>query len=148
MSQDSGECQEDLDICEAVFRHQLGTIGVWSRNDYRYTRYPELSETDDVCLKSPQEPPALFLSICGEDPSPEFLARFEDKPFSVTTGSEFAIGKGLAYGVNSIKRIHKNRALVDGGYYVDGLGASGNIYTLVRKNDQWAVTKDELQWIS
>jgi hypothetical protein len=33
---------------------------------------------------------------------------------------------------------------VDGGYFEDGLAASGNVYTLEKKHGRWIVTKDKV----
>ena len=120
------EEQENLDICEAVFRYQF----------------------EHNASGAQQKAQAYFLEVFKKDPSPEFLARFKDDTPPARKGSEFAIGKGLKFRVESIERIEKNKVRVSGGYYEAGLSSSGNIYTVVRKNESWIVEKNEMQWIS
>jgi len=67
----------------------------------------------------------------------------------VRKGSEFAAGKGLEFHVDSIKRVDADKVVVDGGFYEVGrsgnANASGNVYTVVRKDGKWVVVSDELQ---
>jgi hypothetical protein len=86
--------------------------------------------------------------IFRQDPPDKFLARFSGNTPPVRKGSDFAIGKGLVFGIGSIDRINENTAQVYCGYYETGSSSSGNLYTVVRKNDKWVVAKDEKQWIS
>jgi hypothetical protein len=37
---------------------------------------------------------------------------------------------------------------VEGGYYEGNLSSSGNTYTVKMENGKWAVTNDEMHWIS
>jgi len=120
------EQQENLDICEAVFRYQF--------------------ENNASAVQ--QKAKAYFLEIFQKDPSPEFLARFNGHNPPVKKGAEFAIGEGLKFRVDSIERIDKNTVRVSGGYYEANLSSSGNIYTVVRKKGSWSIQKDEMQWIS
>lgn len=94
------------------------------------------------------------------DPTPSFLARFGDvkipvRPASACTQSadqgvvdKTTKARGLAFRVDAVRRIDADHAEVDGGYYEAGLSASGNTYTLERKNGRWVVTKDVMHWIS
>ena len=120
------EQQENLDICEAVFRYQF----------------------EHNASGSQQEAKSYFLEVFKKDPSIEFLARFKDITHPVKKGSEFMEGEGLKFKVVSIQLIEKNKVQVYGGYYEGSLSSSGNIYTVVRKNEIWIVEKDEMQWIS
>lgn len=120
------EYRENLDICEAVFRYQF----------------------EHNASGAQQNAKVYFLEVFNKDPSPEFLARFKDNTPPVKKGSEFAIGEGLKFQVESIERVDKNTVRVSGGYYEAGLSASGNIYTVVRKKEKWNVEKDEMQWIA
>jgi hypothetical protein len=125
-SQPNGEEQENLDICEAVFRYQFKHNASFAQ----------------------QNADAYFIMIFKQDPSDTFLARFAGNTPPVRKGSDFVIGKGLVFSIGSINRIDENTAQVYGGIYEAGLSSSGNLYTVVRKSGKWLVAKDEMQWIS
>ena len=118
--------QDNLDICEAVFRY------LFKHN----------------ASKVQQKAKSYFITIFKQDPSDEFLARFTGNNPPVRKGSDFAIGEGLVFSIGSIIRIGEDTAQVCGGYYETGLSSSGNIYTVVRKNGLWVVENDEMLWIS
>ena len=94
------------------------------------------------------------------DPPAAFLARFRDlkipvRPSSGCTRSaskgvvDRATGaRGLAFRIDSVLLKGADHAEVEGGYYEAGLSASGNLYTLARKDGRWGVTKDQMRWIS
>ena len=96
----------------------------------------------------------------GVTPSAAFLARFSANRIRVVDAAgcdedasrgvvERATGAhGLAFRIDLIAWTDRDHATVNGGYYEAGLSASGNVYTLERKNGAWSVTKDEMQWIS
>jgi hypothetical protein len=44
--------------------------------------------------------------------------------------------------------VDEDKVLVNGGYYEGNLSASGNVYTVERKDHKWVVTKDQMLWIS
>jgi hypothetical protein len=94
------------------------------------------------------EAPAFYLELMGEDPSPEFLARFDGNEPPVRKGSEFGDGGGVLFRVESVKRVSDTKVEVSGGYYEGSLSASGNTYFLERKDGGWVVTGDEMHWIS
>lgn len=54
--------------------------------------------------------------------------------------------KGLVFIAGRIRWISPTRVEVEGGYYENGTSASGNIYTLVRKNGHWVVIRDKYIW--
>ncbi len=118
--------KRDLDVCEAVFRYQFehNASGVQ------------------------QDAAAYFLTIRGEDPSPEFLARFAGHRPPVRPGSEFEVGKGLRFRVEGIEWRGDGSARVTGGYYEAGLSSSGNVYTVEPAGDGFEVTANEMKWIS
>jgi hypothetical protein len=117
---------EDDDICEAVFRYQFEhNVSVAQQNAKAY-----------------------FLEIYRNDPSNEFIARFIGNSPLVKKGSEFSLGKGVKFRIDSIKRIDKNMAEVEGGYYEGGKSADANIYTVIREKNGWVVEKVEGLWIS
>ena len=126
VSQPECEQQENLDICEAVFRYQ----------------FKHNASTIQ------QKAKAYFITILKQNPSDEFLTRFMGNIPPVRKGSDFAIGEGLIFYINSVSRIDENTARGSGGYYEAELSSSNNIYTVVRKNGKWAVENDEMQWIS
>ncbi len=117
---------EFLDICESVFRHQF----------------------EHNASGAQQDAAAYFLTIFDRDPSEEFLSRFAGHSPPVRKGSEFAVGKGLKFRVDSIERMGPDKAQVSGGYYEASESSSGNVYTVVRRKGKWVVEKDEMQWIS
>ena len=95
-----------------------------------------------------QKAPAYFLSLFGKDPDDAFLKRFEGHNPPVQRGSAFAIGKGLRFRVERIKRVSDTKAEVSGGYYEAGLSSSGNTYSVELKEGKWVVAGDKMDWIS
>jgi len=118
--------EQELDICEAVFRHQF----------------------EHNASGAQQEAAAYFLEIRKGDPSPEFLARFAAHQPPVFAGSKFEIGKGLSFQVDSIEWQEDGSVKVTGGYYEAGLSSSGSVYTLEPDGESWEVTDDVMEWIS
>ena len=95
-----------------------------------------------------QNADAYFLEIEGQDPSPEFLARFEGHSPPVKKGSEFVAssefveGNGILFRIDSYKRrgwIHKNSVVISGGYSEADLSASWGSYLWVRKDGEWTL---------
>ena len=117
---------EALDIAEATFRYQFTNNASGAQQNAK----------------------AYFLSVFEKDPSPEFLKRFGKHKPPVKKGSEFKIGKGLAFQVVTIKRVSKTKVEVSGGYYEAGLSSSGNTYFVEKKDGKWIVTSDKMHWIS
>jgi hypothetical protein len=114
-----------LNIAETTFRYQFG--------------HNESGQQ--------QKAPAYFLSLFGKDPTPEFLDRFKNNKPPVQKGSQFAIGKGLKFRVDSIKRVSGTKVEVIGGYEEAGLSASLNSYFVELRNDKWIVTGDKILMI-
>ena len=120
---------ETLDLFEAFFRYKFD-------NNYSGAQ---------------QDAQAYFLTIEGEDPSPEFLARFKEHSPPVKMGSEFVMGgslvegkgmvdgNGLLFRIDSYKWIgsSKNRAEIVGGYDEGNLSWSGASYIWMRKKGKW-----------
>ena len=120
---------ETLDLFEAFFRYKF---------DNNYSGAQQNAET-------------YFLQIDGEDPTPEFLARFEGHSPPVKKGSEFVMGgsivegggvaegNGLLFYIRSYKWIgsSKNRAEIVGGYSEGNVSWSGASYTWVKKEGKW-----------
>ena len=80
-----------------------------------------------------------FLQIEKKDPSPKFLRRFKKNAPPVKKGSEFVMGKGLLFRIDSYKQLDRKRVEIRGGYLEGNLSASWATYTWVRKNDKWVL---------
>jgi hypothetical protein len=134
--------QED-DIREAVFRYRIKT------------RYAEFAQTPS------------FLSINGEDPSDEFMARFAGSNPPVKKGSgayvkedpqaEFRVDpnkrpplegmlrdrsndkQAFSLQVGEISWITPTRVKVRGGTYCGWMCGDGGAFRVVKKNDVWMV---------
>jgi ankyrin repeat protein len=108
---------------------------------------------------------AYFLSIQDKlgkavDPSTEFLQRFAGNKPRVAPVSQCKASpekgvqdtktgeQGLIFSIESLRWKSETEVEVDGGYYEAGLSASGNTYTLQKKNGKWVVVKDVMHWIS
>jgi hypothetical protein len=116
-----------LDIAEATYRYQFEHDGFAQTN---------------------KNVPAYFLDLFCTDPTPAFLARFQNNKPPVRRGSLFAQGDGLRFRVDCIQRISDTEVQVGGGYYAGNLSASGNTYTVELEDGRWVVTGDSLNWIS
>ena len=99
-----------------------------------------------------QDAEAYFLEIEGEDPSPEFLARFTGHSPPVKKGSEFVMGgsividgeaptegNGLLFRIDSYKWIglFGNCVKISGGYSEGNLSASWASYIWIRRKGKW-----------
>lgn len=113
--------RDELAVYESVFRHQM------NRQNGRERR-----------------PAAYFLSISKDDPTPEFLKRFEGNTPPVLAGSKFKRRAGLYLWLETICWLDDNTTELRGGYYNNGLDASDNLYRVVRKGQEWVVEKDTI----
>ena len=99
-----------------------------------------------------QEAEAYFLEIEGEDPPPEFLARFKGHSPPVKKGSEFVMGSGiviegetpiegngLLFRIDTYKWIglFGNCVKISGGYSEGELSASWASYIWIRRKGKW-----------
>ena len=99
-----------------------------------------------------QDAEAYFLEIDGEDPSPEFLARFEGHSPPVKKGSEFVMessiviegevpmeGNGLLFRIDSYRWVglFKNCVKISGGYSEGELSASWASHIWIRRKGKW-----------
>ena len=106
-----------------------------------------------------QEAEAYFLEIEGEDPSPEFLARFKGHSPPVKKGSEFVMGgivvegaapteengllfregNGLLFRIDSYRwvGVFGNCVKISGGYSEGELSASWGAYIWIRRKGKW-----------
>lgn len=129
---------DDDDIREAVFRHmfQKNASGIRQRAG------------------------AYCLSVAGGDPTDAFLARFGKHQPPVRKESECAVSeqlgvvdkatnaRALIFRVAKIHHTADGKADVEGGYYEGNMSASGNVYSLEKRDGVWKVVKDVMLWIS
>ncbi len=147
----------DDDIREAVIRYEIASWGEVGNK----------GEHDVVALSRKVMPERLtfkvfYISINGKDPSNVFMDRFENFPRRIEKLSRSKIDsksmnavvdkvtgeKGVVFKVEKIKWTDANDAEVEGGYYCDGLCASGQTIKVRRKNGAWKVTGSTMHWIS
>jgi hypothetical protein len=96
-----------------------------------------------------QNAKGYFLTINGDDPTLEFLKRFEKHKPPVAAGSTFKVLEGgLKFRIDSLKWIDDDTAELQGGYYEGNLSASTNLYRVARKDGRWIVVEDQQQWVS
>lgn len=63
--------------------------------------------------------------------------------------TERSSGKpALMLNVGKVNWVAKDEAVVDGGYYENGLSASGNTYHLKKVSGVWQVVQNQLNWIA
>ncbi|MDD9975999.1 MAG: hypothetical protein OXU27_18460 [Candidatus Poribacteria bacterium] len=99
-----------------------------------------------------QEAEAYFLEIEGEDPSPEFLARFKGHSPPVKKGSEFVMessfviegeapieGNGLLFRIDSYRWVglFGNCVKISGGYSEGELSMSWASYIWIKRKGKW-----------
>ena len=99
-----------------------------------------------------QDAEAYFLEIEGEDPPPEFLARFKGHSPPVKKGSEFVMessfvidgeasmeGNGLLFRIDSYRWVglFGNCVKISGGYSEGELSASWASYIWIRRKGKW-----------
>jgi len=128
---------EQDDIREAVFRYEFENNASGQKRNAK----------------------VYFLSL-GKDKEPDdaFIARFKGhkppvKKRSQSSGELEVFDKetgerGLIFSAVMIKVVDANKVKVDGGYYEAELSASGDVYTVERKDGKWIVTDDRMLWIS
>lgn len=131
--------REQEDIREAVFRYQ-----------FQHNSSIQGSGAAVYCLTIEN----------NADPSDDFIKRFAGSKPPVRKASdcsadaykgtvEKATGKrGLIFRVRNIKCISPTRAEVVGGYFEDGLSASGNTYTVTKSKGRWRVSNTSMNWLS
>jgi hypothetical protein len=144
------------DIREAVLRYQMtGRVGVDKAVN-------ESTDPIDKAVSKKLNFEVFFISINGEDPSDEFMKRFQNFPRRVEKCSRSEVDKqqmnavvdkttrdrGIVFRVETIKWLGANSAEVDGGYFCSGLCASGQTFKVHRKQGVWTVTGSKMHWIS
>lgn len=131
--------QEQDDIREVVFRYQ-----------FRHNSSIQVNKVAAYCLSVEK----------GSDPSDSFIKRFAGDTPAVRKVSECTADpykgvvdkssgkRGLVLRVKIIKWISQAEAEVVGGYFEDGLSASGNTYTVTKTKGTWRVSKAWMNWLS
>ncbi|HET9407395.1 MAG TPA: hypothetical protein VFO39_09170 [Candidatus Sulfotelmatobacter sp.] len=131
--------QED-DIREAVFRYEFrhnSSIQGQRAGVYCLSIGEKNTDPPDDFIKRfvGFKPPVRKASDCSTDP---YSGVVEKK-----TGKQ-----GLVFRVRSIKWLSDTEVQVIGGYFENGLSASGDTYTLIRTPEKWRVSKARTNWIS
>jgi hypothetical protein len=145
------------DIREAVLRFQM--TGWAEESDKSVTAAKD--ETGKAIAKELNFK-VFFISINGGDPSDAFMKRFQNFARRVERQSRSEVDKqqrnavvdkatgekGIVFRVDKVKWDGANSAEVDGGYFCNGLCASGQTFKVQRKNGIWTVTGSAMHWIS
>ena len=130
---------EEADIREAVFRYEFANnSSIQGRRAAVYCLSIEgNSDPPNVFMKRFAEfkPPVRKISECTTDPYKGVIEK--------STGKH-----GLVFRVKSIRWISDVEVEVIGGYYEDGLSASGNTYTLRKRKKKWKVSDAVMNWLS
>jgi len=131
--------QED-EIREAVFRYE-----------FRHNSSGQGARAGVYCISVGEQ---------NADPPDGFMRRFAGFTPPVRKASDCSThplngvvekktGKrGLLFRVRSVKWLSDTEVHVVGGYFEDGLSASGNTYTVVRTRNGWMVISAATNWIS
>jgi hypothetical protein len=85
----------------------------------------------------------LRLNVCG-------FGKLSDCSSDAHRGvAEKRTGKrGVVFRVRTIKWVSETEVDVVGGYFEDGLSASGNTYTVIKTQGKWTVSEAKTNWIS
>ena len=147
----------DEDIREAVIRYEIASWGeVGDKGEH------EAETLSGKVVPKRLNYKVFFISINGKDPSDVFMKRFESFPHRIEKLSRSKLDrksmnavvdkktgeKGVVFKVETIKFEGANAAEVEGGYYCDGLCASGQTFKVHRKLGIWKVTGSAMHWIS
>ena len=131
---------QENDIREAVFRyefHHNSSIQGQRAAVYCLSVGEKNADPPDDFMKrfASVKPPVRKVSDCSTD--------------TYTGVVEKRTGKrGLVFRVRSIKWVSAAEVEVVGGYFEDGLSASGDTYTVTKAQGKWIVSKARTNWIS
>jgi hypothetical protein len=89
----------------------------------------------------------IYVTIEGNDPSPETLKRLQEPCPGVQPRSRAPKGNATHMGVRELKWIDRNTAEVRGGFS-NGIDGRGSRYQVIKKNGQWVVDKEVVEVIS
>ncbi len=127
----------DRDMAEAIFRYQFEHNGSGQQTNAG----------------------AYFIALGGKDPDDAFVKRFEGHCPPVKKWSQCStenmcvtdketLKQGVVFSIEEIVATGTDSAEANGGYYENGMSASGNTYYLKRKKGIWVVEKNKTHWIS
>ena len=131
---------QENDIREAVFRYQFhhnSSIQGQSAAVYCLSVGEKNADPPDDFMKrfAGFKPPVRKVSECSTDAYKGVVEK--------RTGKH-----GLVFRVRNIKWISEAEVEVGGGYFEDGLSASGDTYTVRRLQRGWRVSKAKINWLS
>lgn len=137
---------EELDIREAVFRHQFAHNASGQKQNARV-----------LCLGVRQMHPVDGPS--ESDPEPALLARFSNHLAPVRGQSACMVdgsgvvdkatgAQGLSFRVGPIAWVNGEEVTLGGGYYEASLSSSGNEYRVRKIEGRWTVVEDRMTYIS
>ncbi len=118
--------QEMLDICEALFRHQIKQYESSGQNALQ----------------------AYHLEIGRRDPDPLLMQRFADHQPPIQPVSQRWSTRSRIFKIRKIIWMDDNTVEAQGGYHQGPMSGSTNTYRLIRKNKQWEVVMDRTDVIS
>lgn len=144
------------DIREAVLRYQMEG---WTTNADAGER--EATDKTDKEIAARLNFHVFFISINEKDPSDSFMERFKDFHRTVKKASfskvegwrntvvDKSTGEaGIIFNADKVLWRGPDSVEVEGGYFCDGLCASGETFKLRRKHGKWIVTGTKMHWIS
>ena len=121
---------DELDVCEAVFRFQIESLE----------------------KAIPGQISTHYLSVNEANPPASLLDRLSASRLHVERGSLFypeLWRKGAWHSViRRLERIDDKTFVVHGGYANNGLSASGEDYTVVKRDRRWIVEKVVGRWVA
>src|SRR5579864_8698340 len=137
---DATRITQENDIREAVFRYQFhhnSSIRGKSAAVYCLSVGEKNADPPDDLMRrfAAFKPPVRKASDCSTD--------------AYRGVAEKRTGKrGVVFRVRTIKWVSETEVDVVGGYFEDGLSASGNTYTVIKTQGKWTVSKAKTNWIS
>ncbi len=148
---------DEQDIREVVIRKQMED---WIKSSDKNEAVAK--DDDDKAVAKRLNVKIFFVSVDGEDPSDELLARFKDVPRIVKKVSGSEIGKvqrmpvvdkssgerGIIFLANKVHWRSKDSAEVEGGYHCDGLCGAGFRFRVKREHGKWIVISSKMEWVS
>jgi hypothetical protein len=101
----------------------------------------------------------IHSSFGDADPTDEFLSRFQTSVPAVKKYSQCTLAmegvfdtqtgvRGVLFRAGPITVIDSTHAEIEAGYFMAGLGASGDTLQLQKSDGLWIVTKDMVRWIA
>jgi len=138
--EDTARLTQENDIREAVFRYQFNhnsSIQGKSAAVYCLSVGEKNADPSDDLMRrfAAFKPPVREASDCSTD--------------AYRGVAEKRTGKrGVVFRVRTIKWVSETEVDVVGGYFEDGLSASGNTYTVIKTQGKWTVSKAKTNWIS